>query len=77
MFSRQRKSGCGGGIGRLDGLVNELFAEGQEEVKRKKKASDSESLIRLLLATGCWLVAKTSRLTSGRAAGGRFGNQQR
>jgi hypothetical protein len=45
MFSRQRESGCGGWIGRLRGLVNELFAEGQGDVKRKKKASDSESLM--------------------------------
>jgi hypothetical protein len=57
MFSRQRESGCGGGIGRLGGLVNELLAEGQEEVNPKKKPSDSESLIRLSLATRCWLVA--------------------
>ena len=56
MFSRQRESGCGGGIGRLGGLVNELLAEGQEEVN-PKKPSDSESLIRLSLATGCWFVA--------------------
>jgi hypothetical protein len=60
MFSRQRASGCGGRIGRLSGLVNELLAEGKDDVKRKKKPSDSESLIRLSLATGCWLVAGRS-----------------
>ncbi len=41
MFSRQRESYCSGGIGRLDGLVNELLAAGQDDVKRKNKSSDS------------------------------------
>jgi len=57
---QQREKAWFAGEPRDFDLVNELLAAGQDDVKRKKKTSDSESLIRLSLATGCWLVAGRS-----------------
>jgi len=57
---QQREKEWFAGEPRVFDLVNDLLAEGQDDVKRKKKPSDSESLIRLSLATGCWLVAARS-----------------